>query len=663
MAPEGLTTSSVVDNGFHQEGKASSKAEETSLKRYEAGGWLRKMVGVVVGKDLPAHPSEDEFRLGLRSGIILCKVLNKVKPHSVPKVVEAPGDSILIPDGEALSAYRYFENVRHFLVSVKEMGLPTFEISDLEKGGKSCRIVSCVLALKTFKESGGSVLGKVGENQKPSAKQFAIKIADLFASSLSRSSISREKSADSLSSKSSASGDVGLRDSGSLSTIVKELLTDTMEEDIHTIIKTILSEVMEEFQHRLALQKEQVEGVLTLQKEQLVNATSNDMEVPEPVEPGMDGVLYKSDMVNETTSTDEEATSRKRESCNSKKEIQNAQFKCQSERQQMLAERHQRDIQKLKKVLEAAKTELHLLQMTYEEEVSYLAKHLSGLTDAASGYNKVLEENRKLYNLVQDLKGNIRVYCRVRPFLPGQADSVNSVDHLDDGSITVITPSKNGKDGRKSFTFNKVLGPSATQEEVFEDTQPLVRSVLDGYNVCMFAYGQTGSGKTHTMTGPNGHRKENMGVNYRALNDLFLISDQRKDLIAYDISVQMIEIYNEQVRDLLVTDGTNQRLEIRNNSLNGINVPDANIVPVSSPSDVINLMNLGHKNRAVGSTAMNDRSSRSHSVVTKNYNGSQVLCYSILVFLDVINMQLPHRPCSRQRPYDWYNSPWMHASS
>ena len=26
--------------------------------------------------------------------------------------------------------------------------------------------------------------------------------------------------------------------------------------------------------------------------------------------------------------------------------------------------------------------------------------------------------------------------------------------------------------------------------------QPLIRSVLDGYNVCIFAYGQTGSGKT-----------------------------------------------------------------------------------------------------------------------------------------------------------------------
>ncbi|GAA0184327.1 hypothetical protein LIER_31615 [Lithospermum erythrorhizon] len=104
--------------------------------------------------------------------------------------------------------------------------------------------------------------------------------------------------------------------------------------------------------------------------------------------------------------------------------------------------------------------------MTYEEEVSNLTRHLSGLTDAASGYNKVLEENRKLYNLVQDLK-----------------DSVKSVDHLDDGSITVITPSKNGKDGRKSFNFNKVFGLSAAQEEVFEDIQPLVRSGLDGYNV------------------------------------------------------------------------------------------------------------------------------------------------------------------------------------
>ncbi|XP_020266658.1 kinesin-like protein KIN-14F [Asparagus officinalis] len=107
-------------------------------------------------------------------------------------------------------------------------------------------------------------------------------------------------------------------------------------------------------------------------------------------------------------------------------------------------------------------------------------------------------ENRKLYNQVQDLKGSIRVYCRVRPFLQGQLSS-NTVSCIEDGSNTIINPSKYGKEGHRSFNFNKVFGPSASQEEVFLDTQPLIRSVLDGSNVCIFAYRQTGSGKTYTM--------------------------------------------------------------------------------------------------------------------------------------------------------------------
>lgn len=44
------------------------------------------MVGVVAAKDLPAEPSEEEFRLGLRSGIMICNVLNKVQPGAVSKV-------------------------------------------------------------------------------------------------------------------------------------------------------------------------------------------------------------------------------------------------------------------------------------------------------------------------------------------------------------------------------------------------------------------------------------------------------------------------------------------------------------------------------------------------------------------------------------------------
>ncbi|KAH9612528.1 hypothetical protein KSS87_012394 [Heliosperma pusillum] len=160
--------------------------------------------------------------------------------------------------------------------------------------------------------------------------------------------------------------------------------------------------------------------------------------------------------------------------------------------------------------------------------------------------------------------------------------------------------------------------------------QPLVRSCLDGYNVCIFAYGQTGSGKTYTMTGPNDITDDTYGVNYRALNDLFQLAEQRKATFSYEVSVQMMEIYNEQVRDLLATDGSNKRLEIRNSTQNGINVPDAHILPVSTTSDVIKLMNLGHKNRAVSSTAMNDRSSRSHSCMTVHVQGKDLTSGTML---------------------------------
>lgn len=69
---------------------------------------------------------------------------------------------------------------------------------------------------------------------------------------------------------------------------------------------------------------------------------------------------------------------------------------------------------------------------------------------------------------------------------------MSSVGRIDDGTITIIIPSKYGKEGRRAFNFNKVFDPSASQTEVFLDMQPRIHSVRDGYNVFIFAYGQTG---------------------------------------------------------------------------------------------------------------------------------------------------------------------------
>lgn len=56
------------------------------------------------------------------------------------------------------------------------------------------------------------------------------------------------------------------------------------------------------------------------------------------------------------------------------------------------------------------------------------------------------------------------MYCRVRPFLPGQNGKSTTVDYIgENGEVIVVNPSKQGKDGRRTFKFNKAYGPASTQ--------------------------------------------------------------------------------------------------------------------------------------------------------------------------------------------------------
>ncbi|KAE9586048.1 putative minus-end-directed kinesin ATPase [Lupinus albus] len=159
-------------------------------------------------------------------------------------------------------------------------------------------------------------------------------------------------------------------------------------------------------------------------------------------------------------------------------------------------------IQELRLSWQSIKQDVKKEQMMYAEECNRLGVNLKPVVDTAESYQEVLAENRKLFNEVQDLKGNIRVYCRVRPFIPGQKEKQTIVEHLGETELVVANPSKQGKEALRSFKFNKVFGPASTQAEVYADIQGFIRSVLDGFNVCIFAYGQTGSGKTYTMVYP-----------------------------------------------------------------------------------------------------------------------------------------------------------------
>lgn len=113
---------------------------------------------------------------------------------------------------------------------------------------------------------------------------------------------------------------------------------------------------------------------------------------------------------------------------------------------------------------------------------------------------------RKLHNLVQELRGNVRVFARVRPFL--QNDGVDltnppqpTIDaKMELNTVRIARPAC-GPDDRSEdhmFTFDKVFNASCSQESLFNEVSEFVQSALDGYNVCLFSYGQTGSGKVYT---------------------------------------------------------------------------------------------------------------------------------------------------------------------
>eukprot|EP00775_Hariotina_reticulata_P005972 gene5972-6211_t len=244
-----------------------------------------------------------------------------------------------------------------------------------------------------------------------------------------------------------------------------------------------------------------------------------------------------------------------------------------------------------------------------------LHDELVAMQDVEEKYKHVLEENRNLYNTVQDLRGNIRVFCRIRP--PGATGDLSPccVDVGMEGDLAVYDLQNGAK---RVFKVDRVFGAHTDQLAVYEDTQPLIRSVLDGYNVCIFAYGQTGSGKTHTMSGTMMEQEDGRGINYRALDDLFAIRDSRLEEASYSFRVQMLEIYNEQLRDLLA-DGRSaaaSRLDILATQASGCNVPGATQVEVETAADVSRLMALGASQRATSETRMNDRSSRSHQILT-----------------------------------------------
>eukprot|EP00042_Codosiga_hollandica_P036854 m.285581 g.285581 ORF g.285581 m.285581 type:complete len:1019 (+) comp54976_c1_seq2:150-3206(+) len=234
-------------------------------------------------------------------------------------------------------------------------------------------------------------------------------------------------------------------------------------------------------------------------------------------------------------------------------------------------------------------------------------------------------QRKLLYNKVQELRGNIRVFCRTR------ADDRGKCVFEYPASTELLVPGLQG--GTKLLEFDVVYPPNATQREVFEDTKSTIMSVIDGYNVCLIAYGQTGSGKTHTMTGT----KEMPGVNRNAITELLQLVKTNAD-IDFKIKVSLLEIYNENIFDLLTSD-RDSKLSIHQAVDGSTQVAGLTLKDIASVEDIEQLMALGDAHRSVAATKMNSASSRSHAMMQIHVTGfnkiSKITSYGKLSLVDL----------------------------
>uniref|UniRef100_A0A8C9ANK3 Kinesin heavy chain n=1 Tax=Prolemur simus TaxID=1328070 RepID=A0A8C9ANK3_PROSS len=203
---------------------------------------------------------------------------------------------------------------------------------------------------------------------------------------------------------------------------------------------------------------------------------------------------------------------------------------------------------------------------------------------------------------------SIKVLCRFRPLNQAEILRGDKFIPIFQGDDSVVI-------GGKPYVFDRVFPPNTTQEQVYHAcAMQIVKDVLAGYNGTIFAYGQTSSGKTHTMEGKL-HDPQLMGIIPRIARDIFNHIYSMDENLEFHIKVT----------------GTQTLLTLHSlDSVTKTNLSvheDKNRVPfvkgcterfVSSPEEILDVIDEGKSNRHVAVTNMNEHSSRSHSIFLIN---------------------------------------------
>ncbi|KRX03487.1 SMAD/FHA domain [Pseudocohnilembus persalinus] len=240
---------------------------------------------------------------------------------------------------------------------------------------------------------------------------------------------------------------------------------------------------------------------------------------------------------------------------------------------------------------------------------------------------------------------SIKVAVRVRPFNQREKN-LNSKLCVDMVGNTTVLKSDGRDDYHKERNFiydysfwshdgytetsQGLLIPKSAryvdQKKVFSLLgEGLLENAWQGYHCTLFAYGQTGSGKSYSVMG----YKPNIGIVPMACERIFekIDEENNKNLddesgnqkyVTYQVTIGMIEIYNEKVQDLLqpVSAREPQGLKIRESQTLGFYAEGQKKMPVRNFKEIEQRIEQGSKNRSIGATLMNSHSSRAHTIIS-----------------------------------------------
>ncbi|CAJ1068941.1 kinesin-like protein KIF27 [Xyrichtys novacula] len=230
----------------------------------------------------------------------------------------------------------------------------------------------------------------------------------------------------------------------------------------------------------------------------------------------------------------------------------------------------------------------------------------------------------------------VRVAVRIRPLLRKEVLHNRKVCvRTVPGSTQVMV------DADRVFSFDQAFGPTASQDQVYEScVQPLLESLMDGYNATVFCYGQTGSGKTYTLGG--GNLDDEGGIIDHVAQDVFLLLEEKRrssDGFQAAVRVTYIELHKEELLDLLEPPTIRKGLHIREDEKGNTVVVGVKEIEIKSAEELLSFVEMGNAVRHTATTRMNEHSSRSHTILTlqltQHCSNMKSVRYSKLCLVDL----------------------------